>query len=212
VGAGLGGGSSDAARTLLGLDRFWGCGLWGSEPGRQRLGQLAATLGSDVPFFLYGPSSVCRGRGEDVRPTPPPIRARWALLMLPPMAMSTPLVYRRFDEMELGRAMGHVESVAGGPPWKEWSALEARRLLPLLVNDLEVAAFDMNPDLGRLRQEAEKALGRPVRMSGSGSSLFTLFDERPEALAAAERMGSGGSLRAVPAEVSLDLKDDLSGP
>ena len=63
AGGGLGGGSSDAARVLLGLNRWWQLGWDGG-----RLGGVAGLLGSDVPFFIHGPSSVCTGRGEKVQP------------------------------------------------------------------------------------------------------------------------------------------------
>src|SRR5689334_13715066 len=72
VGAGLGGGSSDAARTLMGLNRLWRMGRAADE-----LSAFAARFGSDLPFFFHGPSSVCRGRGEIVRPIARPA-ARWA--------------------------------------------------------------------------------------------------------------------------------------
>src|SRR5688500_8405446 len=96
TGAGLGGGSSDAARAMLGLAR-----LWGLKMSRREMNDLAATIGSDVPFFLHGPSSVCTGRGETVRPTRPPA-ARWAVLVLPGIAMATAAVYAKFDEMRRG--------------------------------------------------------------------------------------------------------------
>src|SRR5437763_4018741 len=66
TGAGLGGGSSDGARAMLGLERAWAAGL-----SRAQLAQLSARVGSDLPFFFFGSSSICTGRGEVVRPTPP---------------------------------------------------------------------------------------------------------------------------------------------
>src|SRR5918993_3096069 len=77
AGAGLGGGSSDAASTLIGLNRLWDVGLATAE-----LAQIGATLGSDVPFFFHGPSSVCSSRGEVVRSIAVPA-AKWALLVMP---------------------------------------------------------------------------------------------------------------------------------
>jgi 4-diphosphocytidyl-2-C-methyl-D-erythritol kinase len=171
-GAGLGGGSSDAAAALAGLNRLWKLGYPAS-----RLAEIGATMGSDIPFFLHGPSSVCSGRGEVVRPVPPPDMGRehgsaWAVLVLPKIELATPAVYRRFDEMKLGRD----EHLAVEPDWSEWSRLPAADLMARLVNDLEPPAFDLSPPLKELKEALEHGLGRIVRMSGSGSSLFTLCD------------------------------------
>ena len=167
AGGGLAGGSSDAASTLMALG-----------PGHpdKNLPQIAMSLGSDVAFFLHGPSSVCAGVGEQVRPIDPPA-CGWALLILPPFGMPTPAVYRKFDEMKLGRR----ESIDVEPDWSALTQLSAERLLPHLVNDLEPPAFALNPELRRLRDNWEQRLGRPVRMSGSGSTLFTLYDTLDEA-------------------------------
>ena len=192
TGAGLGGGSSDGAIALQGLNRLWNAG-WDPD----ELAVLSAELGSDLPFFFHGPSSICSGRGQFVRPTPAPA-ARWAILALPGIHMPTPAVYRRFDEMGLGNLLRWNDE----PAWSTWAALPAIELLPLLVNDLEAPAFAINPDLGRLRMEIEQLLGRPVRMSGSGSSLFTLYDTEPEAIAAGQRVGSEAGLRALAVEVA----------
>jgi 4-diphosphocytidyl-2-C-methyl-D-erythritol kinase len=196
-GAGLGGGSSDAARTLLALNRFWHL-----DRPVDDLAPLAARLGSDVPFFLYPPSAICAGRGERVRFLSAP-QPRWALLVLPPIHMPTPLVYRRFDEMGLGT------DLTDEPDWAAWTRLGAADLLQRLVNDLEPPAFAISPELSDLRRAIEDRLGRTVRMSGSGSSLFTLFDAETEALAASE------AVRSTPAPVHVvavapAIKDELA--
>jgi len=171
AGGGLGGGSSDAAAMLLGLRR-----AFDSEGSDEALAPLAAKLGSDVPFFLHGPSAVCKGRGEMVRAIAPPAPP-WAMLILPPFGVATPEVYRRFDRMDLGRE----ENVSVEPDWQTWSALPAAALMEKLVNDLEAPAFAVAPQLEVLRRDCERKLGRVVRMSGSGSTLFTLYDGREEA-------------------------------
>jgi 4-diphosphocytidyl-2-C-methyl-D-erythritol kinase len=176
VGAGLGGGSSDGAFTLIALDHLLGLN-WPA----QRMSDFAARFGSDLSFFFHGPSSICTGRGEIVRPTPAP-KPRWAVLILPGIHMATPAVYRRFDEMRLGNA----ESLEKTPDWRQWATLDALALLPLLVNDLEPPAFSLSPALADLHARAIRAVGRIVRMSGSGSSLFTLFDGRDQAESAAD--------------------------
>lgn len=187
MGGGLGGGSADAAATLIGLNRLWNAG-WDAA----RLAQFAAAFGSDLPFFFHGPSSVCSGRGEFVRPIDPP-KPLSALLLLPSIAMPTGPVYRRFDEMGLGRE----EDLRAEPDWAAWTQMNARELLPRLVNDLEKPAFDFSPALRDLRDESERLLDRPVRMSGSGSTLFTIFDTSAESVEAADRVAGQLNVRAV---------------
>lgn len=204
VGAGLGGGSSDAARAILGVNRMMAAESRATRTADE-LSAFAARFGSDLPFFLFGPSSACAGRGEVVSPVPPP-RPRWAVLVLPPVHMPTADVYRRFDELGLGRE----RDVADSPDWQEWAALGAAELLPRLTNDLEPAAFSLRPDLNELRRAVERATGRVVRMSGSGSSLFTLFDGRPEAEAAARAVGKALTVRTEAVEVAPPIEDDLA--
>ena len=203
LGAGLGGGSSDAARMLLGLNRLWASGRAADE-----LSAFAARLGSDLPFFFHGPSSICAGRGERVTPLPLP-RTRWATLILPRLSMPTADVYRRFDEMGLGRD----EDVADAPDWHAWAALASDALLPRLVNDLERPAFDLAPPLGALRSRIERLAGRPVRMSGSGSSLFTLFDDHAASKALAGQVGRDTGETAIAVELGPAIDDDArNGP
>jgi 4-diphosphocytidyl-2-C-methyl-D-erythritol kinase len=195
-GGGLGGGSSDAAFTLQALDEFWNL-----KKSTNELAGLAARLGSDVPFFLHGPSSICRGRGELVQPVASSTIARWALLILPGLSMPTPAVYQQFDAMGYGRQA----DVEIEPDWNRLAQLPSRELLNELVNDLEAPAFAVAPQLGALRASIEQELGRPVRMSGSGSSLFTLYDDRAEATAAArlvsqEQMAPATAIALAPSE------------
>lgn len=191
IGGGMGGGSSNAAAALMGFNRLWSLN-WPME----KLAQAGARLGSDVPFFFHGPSSVCAGRGEKVTPIDRP-RPRFVLLIFPRMMMSTPAVYRRFDEMELA-SVAHIEQP---PDWKYWATLEAEDLLPLLVNDLEAPAFSLSQPLAMLRDKIESKLGRIVRMSGSGSTLFTLFDVRADA-EEAERQVKELSVDAMASELA----------
>jgi 4-diphosphocytidyl-2-C-methyl-D-erythritol kinase len=199
MGAGLGGGSSDGARTLMGLNAHFRTS-WAANT----LSAFAARFGSDMPFFIHGPSSICRGRGEEVRPITPP-RANWAVLLLPEIMMPTALVYRRFDEMGLG----NDRDVEAELDWAAWARLGARDLLANLVNDLELPAFAIAPELAKLRQRTERLLDRPVRMSGSGSSLFTLFDLQVEAETAAPQVAQQLAVRALPVQLAPEIVDDL---
>jgi 4-diphosphocytidyl-2-C-methyl-D-erythritol kinase len=198
-GAGLGGGSSDGATAMRALNRLWHAGLSAGD-----LATLSSQCGSDLPFFFHGPASVCTGRGEQVRPIAPPA-VKWGVLVLPGISMPTPAVYRKFDEMKLGR----VESVIDDIDWKAWSALPAAELLSRLVNDLEAPAFAICPPLGELRDGIELQLRRPVRMSGSGSSLFTLFDDRSDADHAAGEVATKMNTRAIVVELAPAIHDDL---
>lgn len=186
-GGGLGGGSSDAAAALVALDRLWSLGLTTG-----RLAAIGAAVGSDVPFFVHAlhagrPSALCQGRGEVVTPVPPP-RPSAALLILPDLPVPTPAVFRRFDELHgfATESPRPVAPVAPPPGFASvapdgWVAWPADELLARASNDLESPAFDLHPRLVALRDDAERRLGRPVRMSGSGATLFTLYDEPEQA-------------------------------
>lgn len=200
AGAGLGGGSSDGASALLAVNLLWETGASDSE-----LAEFAGQFGSDLPFFFHGPSSICTGRGEIVQPITRP-KPKWVMLVLPEIMMPTPEVYRRFDQMELGRD----ENVKKMPDWEEWTRLSATDLLPMLINDLEAPAFSISKRLRELREEVERGVQRVVRMSGSGSSLFTIYDEREEAEAAAAKANKGFSVRALAVELAPDVEDDSS--
>jgi 4-diphosphocytidyl-2-C-methyl-D-erythritol kinase len=187
MGGGLGGGSSNAAFALLAFNQ-----LWELDYSTNRLAEIGARLGSDVVFFLHGASSICEGLGERVTPTGRP-RAKVAVLIFPKLSMSTPAVYRRFDEMKLGSN----EVIERQPEWKDWQKLAAKELLPLLQNDLEAPAFSLCPELGELRLSIERQIGQIVRMSGSGSTLFTLADDSE----GAKRLAA--SIRQAGIEVKL---------
>jgi len=182
MGGGLGGGSSNAASTLLALNE-----LWRLRKPKNDLAQIAATRCSDIVFFLHGPSSICEGRGQIVTPIPPP-KPKFVILILPQLSMPTPAVYKKFDEMNLGSNA----DVQNHPDWNAWTNLSAKQLLPLLINDLEPPAFSLRPDLADLRAKIESQISRPVRMSGSGSSLFTLADDAPEAQSLADAIRQTG--------------------
>jgi 4-diphosphocytidyl-2-C-methyl-D-erythritol kinase len=200
-GAGLGGGSSDAAFALMAAERLWRPD-GAPSASTDELAAVAARFGSDIPFFLFGPSSACRGRGERVRPIAPPQVARWAVLLLPGIHLPTPDVYRQFDGMGLGRSV----DVEQEPDWADWARRSPGDLLEALVNDLEAPAFALRPELAEMRRSAERLLARPVRMSGSGSSLFTLFAEPYAAEEAAARVARTMAVRAEAVELASEAR------
>jgi 4-diphosphocytidyl-2-C-methyl-D-erythritol kinase len=182
AGGGLGGGSGNAATTLVAIDHLLNLRL---SPHQRNT--LAASIGSDVTFFLHAPSAVASGRGEDVRPTRPP-RPMWALLILPGFALGTASVYRRLDAIRPDAPSDTLDPLA----IEELLTLDARTLLSRLINDLEPPAFSLEPRLAELRDLAGRRIGRTVRMSGSGSTLFSLFDDPAEAETAARQLADLG--------------------
>jgi len=193
MGGGLGGGSSNGGIALLALNTLWSLGL-----SIDRLSDLAAKLGSDVPFFLHGPSALCTGRGEQITPIAPP-RCEWAVLMLPDFPIATAAAYRRLDEL---RGSNFDENQVADD-LSAWPKLSAGDLLPRLANDLEAAAFDLQPALGKLRQAAEEIAARPVRMSGSVSTLFTLFDTKDGAEAVGQEIHKRLSLKTIAVRLAV---------
>ncbi len=155
-GAGLGGGSSDAAATLLALNK-----MHDSPLSKLQLSEIAASLGSDVPFFLTGGLALCHGRGEKVTPMTEPI-PDWSLLLIkPPFGISTPWAYQSY-------AKTHNDTAHATPVQKldDWN----------LFNDLEAPVFSKYLPLaelkGWLRQQPEV---RAAMMSGSGSTIFAIL-------------------------------------
>lgn len=194
MGGGLGGGSSNAATTLKALNALWLLNL-----SQERLSALAGGLGSDVPFFLEGCSSICTGRGEIITRVKSP-KACWVVLLLPEISMPTPAVYRQFDQMPTCPDFDQAVD------WAQWCTLSAEELLRKLQNDLEPPAFALCPNLGFLRETAQALVARPVRMSGSGSTLFTLFDTKDEAIAAAALIQRKQSVRTVVVPIADEQK------
>jgi 4-diphosphocytidyl-2-C-methyl-D-erythritol kinase len=163
-GAGLGGGSSDAAAVLLALDQL----LPGFHP-RERLEGLAAELGSDVPFFLLGGTALGAGRGERLAPMPDLPRLPVTVLM-PAATLPTPAVYRELTDAERGPRPGH-----GAAWWRE--RLASMRTIgdvaPLLHNRLTAPAGRLCPAVVQLLGWLA-AKGVPHLMSGSGAACFAL--------------------------------------
>lgn len=162
--AGLGGGSADAAMTLVGLNRLLGLGL-----DLASLCRIGARLGADVPFFLVGGTALGLGRGDDIYPLDdlPPVHV---VLLRPGFGVATADAYRWYDtEPRPRRAPPARPTPASWPAW-------ARSLR----NDLEPAVVRHHPSVARMRQSLLDAGAVVAAMSGSGSAVFGLF-ERAEA-------------------------------
>ncbi|MFO0816174.1 MAG: 4-(cytidine 5'-diphospho)-2-C-methyl-D-erythritol kinase [Gemmatales bacterium] len=175
--AGLGGGSSDAATTLRGLDQLWKTQL--REPELQR---LAATIGSDVPFFLAGSAAWCRGRGEVVEPIAPGISLP-LLVICPAAGLSTAAMYQSLQAppVDVGKHQAMTEKAMS-------EALRMKSLESIsqaLFNRLQPVAERCLPLVGELRQLFDHAASQGLclgsLMSGSGSSYFVVCRDHAEA-------------------------------
>lgn len=170
--SGVGGGSTDAAATLRALSTLW------NVRDDALLEGIARELGSDVPACLAAKAVLMRGAGEQVTPAFAP--SLGVLLANDGTPVPTPGVFRRFDEMGLGAGFAETPPPEAHDPAAFIQAVAARR------NDLEAAAFDLHPSIAALKDEIAQLPGcRLARMSGSGGTVFGLFDA--EAAAAAAR-------------------------
>jgi 4-diphosphocytidyl-2-C-methyl-D-erythritol kinase len=177
-GAGLGGGSSDAAAVLRAA-----ADVWGIEWPVERLAELGASLGSDVPWFFAAGPAVVGGRGEDVRPVEgiPPLPA---VIVKPPSGLSTATVYQRCSPgmARRGDAARLAEALRGG----------LREAIPLMHNDLEAAARELNPHVDRLLGDFQRAGALRPLLTGSGSACFAITRTVRESRHLAARMEALG--------------------
>ncbi|HYN43223.1 MAG TPA: 4-(cytidine 5'-diphospho)-2-C-methyl-D-erythritol kinase, partial [Thermoanaerobaculia bacterium] len=177
-GGGLGGGSSDAAVTLLGLSALWELDL-----PLELLSRVGGELGSDVPFFLHGGTARGLGRGERIVPLEdlPP---QAVVLVMPPFPVSTPEVFRRLEAPAWdGRGAGDLGP--GSAPDR---------------NDLEPAAEALFPALRDVREALERAGATRAHLSGSGSTVFGLFPDLATAAEASRHLDglpTGSAVRVV---------------
>lgn len=182
AGAGLGGGSSDAARLLVGLNQ-----LLGHPADRDSLHELALSIGSDCPFFVDCRSAVVRGRGERIEPLPEVVRKRLngakILLIKPSFPIATAWAYGALAK----EPNGYCPPERAENFLAEWER-EEEPVRELLFNSLERPVYRKFIPLPALKERLEKELGLAVLMSGSGSTLFALLggDQRgAEAIARA---------------------------
>ena len=170
AGAGLGGGSSDAAAVLLALPV-----LAGKRVRESDLNSIAARLGSDVSFVLRGGTALGLGRGEELYPLPDR-SARFVLLIAPKVHSSTAEVYRDLSEtLTLIPLQNKLDSFQQ----EMWQSGEA-----VPVNDFEAVVFARHPELRRIKDRLKRAGAVSALMTGSGSSVFGIFRDRADMLRA----------------------------
>lgn len=177
--AGLGGGSADAAATLVALSKLW------RLPVRpNQMTDVAATLGSDVPFFLAGGTALGLGKGDEIYPLAD-LPTHWVVLLVPGFGVSSRDAYAWYDaerEMSRGGMPPEPQHVPG--PWPSRAAQ--------MVNDLEAAIARHHPEIDQMKIALRRAGALAAAMTGSGSTVFGLFQRRHDAMVAVDRLSSSG--------------------
>lgn len=183
AGSGLGGASSDAAATLLALERLTGEPMEAAERAR-----LAAELGSDVPFFLFGGRAFASGRGEEIFPLDD-LPRRHCLIVFPGFSISTAWAYgdagrhlaRRLTKR---REVPKIDVLGARPlfPLQEWGPAE---------NDFERVVFARWPELARLKRQLIRAGAETASLTGSGSAVYALFQSAQKMARASEVIPRG---------------------
>ena len=199
VAAGLGGGSSDGAAAVDGALEAWGAGDAVDPERRMR---VAAALGSDVPFFLVGRPALVEGRGERVTPLGGVHGHPGVLLVTPRIVIRTPDVFAVFDGALRGdpavrMTSAHLAQELGNG--LSATDLLARAGVLAAANDLLPAAILVAPELVGLRRALTRVLSRPIGLSGSGPTLWTLYPSLGEAGAAALTVEEAVREGAIPA-------------
>lgn len=189
VAGGMAGGSADAAATLVGL-----ASLWKLEVSRDELASIAAKLGSDVPFALYGGTALGTGRGEQLVPVLSRHTFHW-VLAFDQRGLSTPRVFGELDRLReegspprIGSHTPVVEALASGDP---------RQLALLLGNDLQAAAVSLRPGLRRTLRAGVNAGALAGTVSGSGPTCAFLCADAQSAVEVAAELSGAGVCRTV---------------
>ena len=193
VGAGLGGGSSNAATVLLGLNKLWKLNL-----SQKKLGTLGRLVGADVPFFIYNaPFALGEERGDKIRPLRSLFGVRlWHILVVPRIKVSTPLIYNKWDEHSgltppfLPSKTGKKNKRAGlTRPAHDVKILTSRlrkNSFPfsdeLLFNSLEAVTIKLYPQVKRVREKLGCLGLKSILMSGSGPAVFGIVSSKKEAV------------------------------
>jgi 4-diphosphocytidyl-2-C-methyl-D-erythritol kinase len=188
VAGGMAGGSADAAAALVACDALWETGL-----PRAELADLAVELGADVPFALLGHTALGTGHGHLLTPAMTRGEFHWAFAVREE-GLSTPAVYRRFDELGTPSA---VEVADEAPLMQALRAGDPHALGKALHNDLEEAAVSLRPELGRTLELAREGGALGAIVSGSGPTVAALARSRQHALAIAATWTAEGAADSV---------------
>ena len=198
IAGGMGGGSADAAATLVAVDALWGTNL-----GMPRLAEIAATLGADVPFALHGGTALGVGRGDVLSPVLAKATFHW-VLVLNEVGLSTPDVFRQLDRHRAEHSI-EIETVAVDPAidpnlLQALRSGDAMALGEYLRNDLQAAALQLMPNLGETLEFGETHGALAGIVSGSGPTVALLAaDEDSAARLAASLTADGRNAISVSA-------------
>ena len=193
-GAGLGGGSGNAAGILLGLNFFWGLKL-----KREDLILMASELGSDVPFFLFSPCAIGRSRGEILEPVNSSIKF-YILMVYPGFTLSAAWVYGNLN-LKLTKQKNNISILENFLLQSEFAQLGAA-----WINDLEPVVFQEYPEIFSIKKQILAFGAKGALLSGSGSTVFGLFDNLETAKTAYARL-EGGKFRLFLAESVVSLSE-----
>ncbi|HRU39770.1 MAG TPA: 4-(cytidine 5'-diphospho)-2-C-methyl-D-erythritol kinase [Candidatus Goldiibacteriota bacterium] len=182
-GAGLGGGSSDAAAVLRGLNR-----LWGLKWDVNKLKKLAFKLGSDVPFFIESRPAIVSGKGEKIRPFRRPAEMWYVIAVKKGVKIPTPEAYNWYDK-DLKLTSGQNRDIIVSRLMRE--SINSR-LTGFLHNDFEAPVFKRRKKLAKLKAYLQKCGNtRNAQMSGSGSAVFAVFNNQDQALSCYKKAKKG---------------------
>ena len=176
--AGLGGGSADAAASLLAFAR-----LWGGAPV-SLLREVAASIGSDIPFFLSGGTALGLGRGEEIYPLVD-LPVHWVVIVRPAFGVSTAEAYSWYDEDRTAGLKEPRELQVLPVPWPSRAAQ--------MVNDLEPPVMRRHPEISDIKAALKDGGAVASSMSGSGSAVFGLFRTRAAAAKMIGPLAKGGA-------------------
>lgn len=182
IAGGMGGGSADAAATLVACNELWGTGL-----DREELGRLGARLGADVPFALMGGAAIGLGVGDQLAPLLTRARTDWVLIPAS-YGLSTPRVYAMLDRLRAGQSIP-VPTEVDPQVIKALMEPDAQALADTLVNDLTQASLALAPELGTVRDLAEGAGALRAMVSGSGPTLALLVRDAEHAREVMAQLG-----------------------
>lgn len=186
--AGLAGGSSDAAAVLRGLNSLWGLALSPCE-----LEGLAARLGSDVPFCLWGGTAMATGRGEILEPLPA-FAGYGVVLANPPLQVSTAWVYGNFQKQSQPRSTD-IKTLRRAIAQKDFLAVAGQ-----LFNDLESVTIPAHPEIAVMKEKLAEAGAAGVLMSGSGPTVFALTPDLHSARQLAGHVSFGAGVSVFSAQ------------
>jgi 4-diphosphocytidyl-2-C-methyl-D-erythritol kinase len=193
VAGGMAGGSADAAATLLGLSALWKLDLT-----REQLSELAAGLGSDVTFALYGGTALGTGRGERLVPVLSRHTQHW-VFALHRTGLATPTAFGELDRLRAASGSDTVPPRAGAvePVLEALASGDPRQLALLLANDLQAAAVSLQPELRRTLRAGVQAGALAGIISGSGPTCAFLCSDHDAALGVAAELAGVGVCRSV---------------